>query len=303
MSVINWLKMIGGIMDNTIKIMVCCHKPCKLPKHTIFLPIHVGKEGSRYELGIQSDCEVNGAACDNISALNKCYCEMTAMYWAWKNIRKVYPELEYIGLCHYRRYFKANKINTRIREICFRMKLAVKIILSDETGWWGQQALEPCQTIKNIESKVFDENTKKLEKIIRSATVICTQPVIFYNINVETYFCTIGKMYIRVLREIVEGDYPAYISSFNTVMLGKKLVAANMLIFKIEYLDDYCEFVFGVLEKHRKRMISDGYLKSIDENIYSRILGYLSEILTATYIKYLQKSGVRIKEVGKYFVE
>ena len=37
---------------------------------------------------------------DNISAKNPNYCELTALYWAWKNL-----DCEYIGLCHYRRYF------------------------------------------------------------------------------------------------------------------------------------------------------------------------------------------------------
>lgn len=37
---------------------------------------------------------------DNISAKNPNYCELTALYWVWKNL-----DCEYIGLCHYRRYF------------------------------------------------------------------------------------------------------------------------------------------------------------------------------------------------------
>lgn len=38
---------------------------------------------------------------DNISKRNRDYCEMSAVYWAWKNDR----ESDYIGLCHYRRRF------------------------------------------------------------------------------------------------------------------------------------------------------------------------------------------------------
>ena len=38
---------------------------------------------------------------DNISEKNPQYCEMTAHYWIWKNVK----DTEFVGVCHYRRYF------------------------------------------------------------------------------------------------------------------------------------------------------------------------------------------------------
>ena len=38
---------------------------------------------------------------ENLSRRNQDYCEMSAVYWAWKNDR----DSDYIGLCHYRRRF------------------------------------------------------------------------------------------------------------------------------------------------------------------------------------------------------
>lgn len=78
-----------------IKILVCTHKPDKVFSNEVYTPIQVGKEISQYDLGILGD-----NTGDNISHLNPYYCELTAQYWAWKNL-----DCEYIGLAHYRRYF------------------------------------------------------------------------------------------------------------------------------------------------------------------------------------------------------
>ena len=85
-----------------VKILVACHKADpNIIKNDIYFPIQVGKSlNSELDLGFQ--CDDTG---DNISDKNGSYCELTALYWAWKNIKNV----DYIGLCHYRRYFGKKK--------------------------------------------------------------------------------------------------------------------------------------------------------------------------------------------------
>ena len=83
-------------MNNELKIIVCAHKAdSNIRKNNIYMPIHVGKSLSDQNLGFQGD-----NTGDNISYKNKNYCELTGLYWAWKNLN-----CEYIGLVHYRRYF------------------------------------------------------------------------------------------------------------------------------------------------------------------------------------------------------
>ena len=101
-------------MDNKmhprIKILVACHKADPNIRHDdIYMPIQVGK-ALHPELDLGFQCCHTG---DNISEKNGSYCELTALYWAWKNLKDV----DYIGLCHYRRYFDFSKNNSALKPI------------------------------------------------------------------------------------------------------------------------------------------------------------------------------------------
>ena len=93
-----------------IKILVAAHKPYWMPKDDCYLPLHVGKAGKQ-DFGLIGD-----NTGDNISAKNANFCELTGIYWAWKNLKT-----DYIGLCHYRRYFghklHSNDIETKKKTI------------------------------------------------------------------------------------------------------------------------------------------------------------------------------------------
>ncbi len=77
-----------------IKIVIAAHKPYDMPKDPIYLPVHVGAYG-KDSIGYQRDDEG-----ENISQKNPAYCELTGIYWAWKNLKA-----DYVGLAHYRRHF------------------------------------------------------------------------------------------------------------------------------------------------------------------------------------------------------
>ena len=83
-----------------IKIIVATHKAYWMPEDDIYLPIHVGAEGKDIDLGYVKD-----NTGDNISAKNANFCELTGLYWAWKNL-----DADYVGLAHYRRHFSNGKL-------------------------------------------------------------------------------------------------------------------------------------------------------------------------------------------------
>lgn len=83
-----------------IKILIAAHKKSDFPADDVYLPVQVGKElHPDIDLGIQPD-----NVGDNISAKNPYYSELTAIFWAWKNL-----DADYVGLVHYRRYMGIRK--------------------------------------------------------------------------------------------------------------------------------------------------------------------------------------------------
>lgn len=78
------------------KIYVITHKDFKYDILDIYKPIFVGPNKPTSNMKYISD-----SSSDNISNKNENYCELTAIYWIWKNIH----DCENVGIVHYRRYF------------------------------------------------------------------------------------------------------------------------------------------------------------------------------------------------------
>lgn len=83
-------------MDTRIYVMT--HKEYVKPEDDMYISMHVGHALGN-EFGYLAD-----DTGDNISSKNRNYCELTGMYWLWKNV-----QCDIVGICHYRRYFVKNE--------------------------------------------------------------------------------------------------------------------------------------------------------------------------------------------------
>lgn len=243
-------------MNSKIKIITCCHKQDIFYNSVNFLPIQVGKANSSVDLGIIGD-----NTGDNISRKNSSYCELTGMYWAWKNLK----DIDYIGLCHYRRYFDFNHLGRKIF---------------------------PLTTIKtaqfnNLNLDINKETLKWLEAggcIVAKATHLYTSLFLHY---CEGHYSKDFKVLGDIIRDTLPSKY--FQSFWDNIVDSNKFCPFNMFIMNWEQFDKYCGWLFPLLEKVENKIDISQY--SLEQQ---RIYGYMAERLLNLYI---HAEGLRTRHI------
>ena len=215
-----------------IKILIATHKQAQMPKEDIYLPVHVGKAlHPDVQLGIQTDNEG-----DNISTKNPYYSELTAMYWAWKNIKA-----DYIGLSHYRRLF------------AFKRKLK---------DW----------------DRILTK--KEAEALCQKYDVILPKKRKWYIETVYSHYDhTLDGKHLDDTAKIIEELFPDYLPFFHKAMKRREEHLFNMFIMKWNLFDNYCNFMFPILQ--RLEQMYD--LKSMDP-FQARLIGRMGERLLDVWL-------------------
>jgi hypothetical protein len=185
-----------------VKILVATHKKYEFPKDPIYIPIQVGKSINT-DLGYIGD-----NTGDNISEKNPNFCELTALYWAWKNL-----DVEYIGLVHYRRYFGKKTV-------------------------WG--------SIDKKKEDILNSNQLK-RLLFKYDAILPKKRRYWIETNFSHYAHAHHKEDLIKAKEIILNKYPDYIPSFDIVMNRTYSHRFNMLIMKKDILDQYCQWLFDIL--------------------------------------------------------
>lgn len=242
------------------KIYIATHKPYWLPSVTEYQPIHVGAANTNNRF--VETCDNIGTS---ISDKNRTYCELTGLYWIWKNDKTS----ETVGFCHYRRYFDFK----HDKNIFLRQCIMDKDFKSH---------------INNFISPV------KVENYLKNADVVlptkhelgCTIQEQYYSVHSATDF--------KIMQDVVRELYPDYTETMNRVFNCKRMYPYNMFIMKKSLFDDYMGWVFSVLFEVEKRI-------TIAEDPYqSRVIGFLAERLLNVYV-YHHK--LKIKEIPIVFID
>lgn len=231
-----------------IKILVATHKAYWMPKDDVYLPLHVGREGKQ-DLGFIGD-----NTGDNISVKNPNYCELTGLYWAWKNV-----QCDYIGLCHYRRYF------------C--------------TGSHGS----------DLESKhkaIFQRSD--YEKLLQKYDVILPKKRNYYIETVRSqYEHAHIKSDLDEVERIIKERCPEYSEAFMKVMNSTKLHILNMFAMRKEFFDEYSDWLFSILFELEERIDINQY-----DTYQSRVYGFLGERLFNVWLEKRKLRSVEVDVVN-----
>ena len=257
-----------------IKLFVVCHKPSYVPENELLYPIQVGAAIANKRLpGMLHDDEG-----DNISEKNKSYCELTAHYWAWKNV-----EADYYGFFHYRRYLSFDPTDKS----------------EDE---WGNLQFD---SITDDAIKQLKLNEKDMTELISQYDIIVTRG---RKMDIGTALKggkTVYKEYgiapfqhredFDKCLEILSKKYPEYKDVAQRYLNGNEAHECNMFIMSKELFNEYCEWLFDILFETEK--VIDTTYYSVEEY---RIYGYLAERLTAIFYRYiLERGDKKCLEVAK----
>lgn len=235
-----------------VKIIVATHKKYTMPAdNELYLPLHVGK------LGKDSLGYIGDDTGDNISSKNKYYCELTGLYWAWKNL-----DADYIGLCHYRRYFS------------LRRK-------------FGNYNINDVLNINEV-SHILENNDVILPKLRK-----------YYIENLYAHYK--HTTYVEPLdetRNIIKEKFPEYLIYFNRIYKRTSAHMFNMFIMKKDILNDYCTWLFSILHELEKRTDISKY-DDFHARFYGRISELLLDVyIQKNNIKYKEVKVISIEKIS-----
>lgn len=254
--------------NSALKILVCYYASYGMPytDDGIMFPIQAGKALTDTDLHIQGDDELNGKPCDNISSKNSSYSELTALYWAWKNLKKLYPDVKYVGWSHYRRFFALNE------ERYF------------------------TDTINKFPSEIPDYrvDADRIINILESGKVVLVKKRAFafpLSLHFSDYHSSIDY---RILKDVIHEKFPDYYDTFvNFMEHNNKISLYCMFIMKYEDFERYCEWLFAVLSEVEPLIPFQYY-----DAYQKRVFAFMAERLLNVYVI---KNGLKPEYSSIYF--
>lgn len=220
--------------------------------HKVFAPyfddkehyciLHVGENNNSAKNYMRDD-----SGNDNISEKNSNFCELTGLYWIWKNGTEKGNDIT--GLVHYRRYF-----TTKCNDILY--------------------------TYFGIKPEILPFN--KIQKALLKSDVILPVPEKIYRTVRQSYVDVHNKEDLILTRHSISEVSPEYLDSYDKVMDSHKYYYANMMICNKKILDAYSEWLFPILFNLEGKIDVNKYTDAYQRRVY----GFLSERLLQVWVNH-----------------
>lgn len=222
-------------------IYIASHKKYSFPKDVeTYIPIEVGAA-----LRSEHFCVIRDNIGDNnISVKNKTYCELSAIYWMLKNNIS-----EYIGLVHYRRYFKLGV--TREGRVF---------------GKWN-----PDSSAKRTE----------LIEILSRNDIIIPKKIRFNDVIGEDYRKNHVFSDYEKVRDIIIESSPTFIKYFDDFSNQHFIHTCNMFVMSAKYFELCWNWIFSILFSLEEKIDISSY-----DDYQKRVFGFISERLFNVWVLY-----------------
>ena len=236
-----------------IKLFVCCHTEEQVPKHPLLYPVQVGTALADARFSGFSHDDTG----DNISARNRSYCELTAQYWAWKNV-----QADHYGFFHYRRYLYPDLTEKRP----YRIEKRPSDALLERLGFSGFEAL----------ISQYDLILPKGEDM--------RIPVREHYAEAPCHHRKDLELAVRILLSA----HPEYRAAAEEYLSGTVCYFGNIFIARREVFHKYCGWLFPVLAEFDRLADLTGYGPQ-----ERRVDGYLAERLLGIFVTYHRELSTR----------
>lgn len=260
----------------SIKLLVSVYKDKAEQIGDFIVPISAGAEKYKNEnfLPLKDNTGVN------ISLKNDSYCELTVLYWAWKNL-----ECDVCGLMHQRRYFDFSGRNIYAYDNFWKLPKPYRIFDRPDE-----------KTLAKIHA-----DYESISKLTDRYELIAPLRENIYESVKSQYEENDGNGFddISLVCGIIGEKYPEYLQSAEKYFDGHFAYYCNMFIMHRRIFDDYCGWLFDILEEFEKRKPQQ--FKSPREcgKIGERLFGvYMTYVMDNTDIKWAEIPRTHFRKIG-----
>jgi len=197
-----------------IIMMTAAHKPYRMPNDPMYLPVQVGAAGKETIEGYTRD-----DTGENISVKNPSYCELTGLYWLWKN-----RSADAAGLVHYRRYFTGSDKGDKWARIIGRTEMEwmlqkAPVLLPKKRRYWIESTYDQyvhahhaqdLDVTRQILEERYPEYTAAFDKVMKKTSGHRFNMFVMMWDQLDAYCTWLFDVLAELENRLDTSDYDAY---------------------------------------------------------------------------------------------